>query len=101
MSEVPLPVSVSLSASSLLWDTSFSSDEDDDDKLLAPQTPSASANGDVSRLVLGIADVQHDGKAPAEPCSDLFAFDAALVVDEGWVQVGRGGHLSRKTSSSL
>jgi hypothetical protein len=101
MSEVPLPAGVSLSASSLLWDTSLSSDEDDDDNMLAPQTLLASANGDVSRLVLITADVQHDGKPPAEPCGDLFAFDAALAIDEGWVHVGRGGHLGRKTYSSL
>jgi hypothetical protein len=61
----------------------------------------ASANGDVSRLVLGTAVVQHDVKALAKPCGDLFVADAAVGVDEGWVQVGRGGRFGRESSSSL
>jgi hypothetical protein len=73
VSEMPLPHGVALSAPSLLWVASLSSDEDDDDEVLVPQTPLASAKDDVSGLVLGTVDVRHDEKVPPGPCGNLFA----------------------------
>jgi hypothetical protein len=52
VSKVPLCSGAVLPASSRLWVASLSSDEDDDDEVLAPQTPSASAKDVVSASVL-------------------------------------------------
>jgi hypothetical protein len=82
--EVPFPANQP-PASSLLWDGSLSSDGDDGDEVLAPQTPLASAKDVVSGSVLGIADVHHAEKAPTEPYGGLFAASAALLAEEDWV----------------
>jgi hypothetical protein len=58
VSKLSLPHGVALPASSLLWVASLSSDEDDDDEVLVPQTPLASAKDDVSGLVLDTVDVR-------------------------------------------
>jgi hypothetical protein len=70
-----------LSSPSLLWDGYLSSD-DNDDEVLAPQTPLASAKGVVSGLVLGVADQCHVEKAPEEPYGDLSATAATALGDE-------------------
>jgi hypothetical protein len=88
-------------ASSLLWASSLSSDEDDEDEVLAPQTPLASAKDVVSGSVLGNVDVHLTKKAHVEPCGGLFADSAALGGKEDWVQVGRGGRPGRMPSSLL
>jgi hypothetical protein len=88
-------------ASSLLWDGSLSSDDDDGDEVLGPKMPLASAKDVVSGSVLGIADVHHAEKAPTEPYGGLFAASAALRDEEDWVQVGRGGRPGRMPSSLL
>jgi hypothetical protein len=49
----------------LLWAASLSSDEDDDDEVLAPQALLVSAKGVVSGLALGLVDVHCDEKASA------------------------------------
>jgi hypothetical protein len=61
----------------------------------------ASAKGVVSGLVLGSADVCHDEKALAEPCSCLFVVPAALGDKKGWVNVGLGGLLMSTHASVL
>jgi hypothetical protein len=71
--ELSLPHGVALPASSLLWVASLSSDEDDNDEVLVPQTPLASAKDDVSGLVLDTIDVRHDEKVPPGPCGHVAA----------------------------
>jgi hypothetical protein len=83
ISEVALCVGAALPVPSLLWDASLSSDEDDDNKVLAPQMLLASAKGVVFGSALGTTDVQHDEKAPVDPCDVLFAAAAALGDKEG------------------
>lgn len=61
----------------------------DDDEELAPRTPSVS-NGVVPGSVCDAADVRHGGKTLEELCDGLSPAAAALGVEEGWVQVGRG-----------
>jgi hypothetical protein len=90
VSEVPLRDGAPLQASSQLWVASLSSDEDNDDEVLAPQTPLASAKDVVSGSVLDTIDVRRDEKVLAEPCDGLFVVVAALRDEEGWVQVGQG-----------
>jgi hypothetical protein len=80
VSEVLLPAGAVLPSSSLFWDGSVSSD--DDDEVLAPQTPLTSA-----KVVVSTADL-HVVKASEEPRSDLFATAAAAPApgdEEGWV----------------
>ncbi|KAK1651628.1 hypothetical protein QYE76_069433 [Lolium multiflorum] len=62
----------------------------DDDEELAPRTPSVSTNGVVPGSVCDAADVRHGGKTLEELCDGLSPAAAALGVEEGWVQVGRG-----------
>jgi hypothetical protein len=86
--ELSLPHGVALPAPSLLWVASLSSDEDDDDEVLVPQTPLASAKDDVSGLVLDTIDVRHDEKVPPGPCGSLFA--ASTLGDKEGMKVGQG-----------
>jgi hypothetical protein len=84
----------------------LSSDEDDDDEVLAPQTPSASAKDVVSASVLDTIDVCPDGKV-LKPCDGLFVDVAALGDEEDWVRwvkavvvtVGHQLRIGRKVSS--
>jgi hypothetical protein len=98
VSEVPLRAGAGLQASSQLWVASLSSDEDDDDEMLAPQTPLAfgrdvaSVRDVVSGSVLNTVDVRLDEKVLVEPSDGLFVAVAALEDEEGWVQVGQGAH---------
>jgi hypothetical protein len=82
---MPLPDGVALSASSLLWVASLSSDEDNDDEVLAPRTQLASAKDDVSGLVLGTVYVHRDEEVPPGPCGGLFAAATSLGDKQGWV----------------
>jgi hypothetical protein len=88
--EVPLSGGASLPASSELWVASLSSDDDEDDGVLAPQ-------GVVSPSILDTVEVRHDEKVLAEP--SLFVAAAALGDEEGWVQVGWGGRHGHEPSS--
>jgi hypothetical protein len=67
VSEVPLRAGAALRASSQLWVASLSSDEDEDDDMLAPQTPLASIRDVVSGSVLNTVDVRLDEKVLVEP----------------------------------
>jgi hypothetical protein len=96
---VPHCADVELPVLSQLWVASLSSDEDDDDEVLAPQTPLASAKDVVSGSVLGAVDVRHEEMVLVEPCDGSFVAAAALGDEEGWVQVGRGGSHDRGPSS--
>jgi hypothetical protein len=77
ISEVPIPAGTTLLPSSLLWEASLSSDEDDCDEVLAPHTPLASPKGVVFGSVPSIVDERHDEKVPAEPYNNLYAAVAA------------------------
>jgi hypothetical protein len=98
LSEISPPIGAMLPAPVILWDASLCSDEDEDDEVLAPQTPLASAKGAISSLVLGTIDVRLDEKVPVEPCGGLLAA-SALGDEEGWVQVGRGSRHGREPLS--
>jgi hypothetical protein len=74
---------VELPVSSQLWVASLSSDEDDDDEVLAPHTPLASTE-DVFGSVLGAVDVRHDEMVLVEPCDGPFVAAVALGDEEGW-----------------
>jgi hypothetical protein len=82
ISEVPLPTGATPPAPSLLWIASLSSDKDEDDEVLASQTPLASAKGVVSGSSLDLVDVHHNEKTSMELCGRLCIAAAAALGDE-------------------
>jgi hypothetical protein len=96
VSEVSPPVGAMLPARVLLWDASLSSDEDEDDEVLAPRTPFVSVKVVGFGLVPSTVDMHHAEKVPAEPCGGLLT--TALGDKECWVQVGQGGRHFREPS---
>jgi hypothetical protein len=99
VSEISPPVGAMLPAPVLLLDASLRSDKDEDDEVLALQTPLVSVKGVGSGSVLDTIEMHHVEKVPAEPYGGLLT--AALGDKECWVQVGRGGRHCHEPSSSV
>jgi hypothetical protein len=82
--EVPLRAGAAMPALSELWVASLSSDDDEDDEVLA------STKGVVAGSLLDTVDVRHDEKVLAEPYDSLFVAAADLGDEDGrcrWVGV--------------